>query len=50
MMYSDYFNVAKANNVLTAGFFWGMAKAFLFGHDGGKPYEKLCKYYHYIVK
>ena len=49
-IYSDYFKVAETNGVLTAKFFGEMAKAFLFDPDGGKPYEKLCKYYHYIVK
>ena len=50
MMYSDYFNVAKSNNVSNATFFGGMAKAFLFDPDGGEPYKKLKKYYCYIVK
>lgn len=50
MMYSDYYDVAKKNNAMTATFFGEMAKAFLFDPDGGKPYEKLGAYYNYVVK
>lgn len=47
-MYSDYFKVAKKNNVNTVDFYVDMAEAFLDDEDAmpGKP----ARYYEYVVK
>lgn len=50
MIHSDYSAVAKMSGLDTPKFYGEMAKAFLIDADGGKPCEKLCRYYRHIVK
>lgn len=49
MMYSDYCKVAEKYGVNRPEFYAGMAKAFLFDRDGGKPKRKLAAYYWHIA-
>lgn len=49
MLYSDYYNVAKKYNLVSADFFGNMAKAFLFDKDAGSAREKLSRYYSCVV-
>lgn len=48
MMYSDYCETAKKNNVSTVDFFADMAKAFLDDVDAGP--DKLARYHKYVAR
>lgn len=50
MIYSDYLIVASKHGVDTVDFYYDLTRAFLFDVDSVAPGDKLCYYYHYIVK
>ena len=50
MMYSDYYMVLSKYGVDSAAAYGDLAKAFLFDRDGGKPADKLTRYYCWVVK